>query len=287
MIKIDLKGRSRFADMDLTKHLENAKKYPMVEWGCMIFSPCAVVGGGPGLDSQLNVLRNWKGDIFGVNDTAGYLSDHGIASYVFSIDAIDVPFKIGKLVKGGMFATRVHKKQFTQLRKKPIRVFQMCEDHEGIGIEGGPTGVCRAAHLFLRMGYGGVVYFGIEGCFYNTTHMGGNRDDAFWNMIIVEIGGKQYLTNAGLLLQTQWMADCFKKYPRLLKNASGGFMEAMVKDPEGWHVLAVTGDMKNQCESGGKKVFSQPYTVEEDKLWRPPLAIASVSYSKEVNNAAI
>ncbi len=275
-VQLQLASKGRYDDEEVQVNIKKASKYPFVEWGCLLYPPCAVVGGGPGLDSCLGALKNWKGDIFAINDTAGYLSDNGIASYIYSIDAIDVSYKIGKLVKGGIFATRVHPIQFKQLKKKSIRVFSMAEDNGGQGIEGGPTGVCRTPHLFLQMGYRAVVYFGIEGCFYNTTHMGGNREDAFWNMMIIEVNGKQFLTNGGLLLQTQCMVDYFKKYPNFLVNASGGFLEAMLADSEGWDVIAVSGDLRNQYEANGCPVFSTPHDIEEDKLWHPPLAISSI-----------
>lgn len=275
-VQLQLASKGRYDDATVKTHIEKAQKYPFVDWGCVIFPPCAVVGGGPGLDSCLNALREWKGDIFAINDTAGYLSDQGISSYIYSIDAIDVLYKIGPLVKGAVFATRVHPIQFKHMKKKPIRVFSMAEDNGGQGIEGGPTGVCRTPHLFLQMGYRAVVYFGIEGCFYNATHSGGNRDDAFWNMMIIEVAGKQFLTNGGLLLQTQCMAEYFKNYPNFLVNASGGFLEAMIKDPEGWDVVAVSGDLRSQYQANGCSVFNEQHTINEDKLWRPPLAITSV-----------
>jgi hypothetical protein len=278
-IQLELVAQGRFNDEEVKKYIKKSQKYPKAVWGTLLYPPCAVVGGGPGLDSCLGALRKWKGDIFAINDTAGYLSDQGIASYIYSIDAIDVPFKIGKLVKGALFATRVHPNQFKQFKKKPVQVFSMVEDDRLDGIEGGPTGVCRTPHLFLKMGYRAVVYFGIEGCFYNTTHMGGNREDAFWNMMIIEVDKKQFLTNGGLLLQTQCMAEYFSRYPNFLINASGGFMKAWMNDRDGWNVIAVSGDLRNQYVSAGCSVFSTQHTIEEDKLWRPPLAIASVQIS--------
>lgn len=284
-VQLEFTSNGRYDDKIVKKYIERSVKYPSVGWGCVVHTPCAVVGGGPGLDSCLGVLREWKGDIFAVNDTAGYLSDQGVGSYIYSIDAIDVPYRIGSLVKGAVFATRVHPNQFKQFKKENVRVFSMAEDNNGDGIEGGPTGVCRTPHLFLQMGYRAIVYFGIEGCFYNTTHMGGNRDDAFWNMMIIEVAKKQYLTNGGLLLQTRCMVDYFQKFPKFLMNASGGFMEAMLKDPQGWDVIAVSGDLKSQYDASGCSVFNEAHTINEDKFWHPPLAITSVKI--EAPNAAI
>ena len=117
----------------------------------------------------------------------------------------------------------------------------------------------------------GIYYFGIESCFYNVTHTGGNRSDAFWNMIIIEVSGRQYLTNGGFLLQAQWMTDMFKKYPKFLFNCSGGFMKAMAEDTQGYNVIAVSEDLRKQYEVNGSNLFNREHKVEEEKLWRPPL----------------
>lgn len=274
-IQVQLTPKCRYDDKEIKINMRRASKYPSVEWAApneaLRYPPAAIVGGGPGLPSQLETLRKWPGDIFGINDTAGFLSDQGIPCYIYSIDSIDEPFKIGPLVKGAYFATRVHRKQFTPFKNKIIRVFHMAEDNNGIGVEGGPTAVCRAPHLLLRLGYASVHVFGCESCFYNVTHTGGNRSDAFWNMMIIEVGGMQYLTNGGFLLQVQWMVDYFKKYPQFIVNRSGGFMRAMELDTEGWSVVAISEDLRKQYVSGGVTAFNRQHTIEEDKLWRPPL----------------
>jgi hypothetical protein len=56
-------------------------------------------------------------------------------------------------------------------------------------------------------------------------------------------------------------------------------MKAWMNDRDGWNVIAVSGDLRNQYVSAGCSVFSTQHTIEEDKLWRPPLAIASVQIS--------
>jgi hypothetical protein len=90
-------------------------------------------------------------------------------------------------------------------------------------------------------------------------------------MMIIEVGGMQYLTNGGFLLQVQWMVDYFKKYPQFIVNRSGGFMRAMELDTEGWSVVAISEDLRKQYVSGGVTAFNRQHTIEEDKLWRPPL----------------
>ena len=268
--RLNLESKGTSSGKEVKDNVKKARKYKRVEWGVLLHKTCAVVGGGPSTARHLETLRAWEGDIFAINDTAKFLSDNGIPCYVYSIDGTTIPFKIGPLVKGAVFATRVNRIQFRQFTRSTIRVFDMYEDNKNGGIEGGPTGVCRTPHLFLKMGYRGMVFFGVEGSFYGKTHLGGNRNDAFWNMVIVRINGMDYVTNAAFIMQCEYLATTIKKYPTLLTNASGGLLDAMLKDPDTWEVVAVTGDLKKQYDDQGVPIFNREYNLGGIPIWQPP-----------------
>ena len=262
------------AGEDILHNLKKSSKYPRVKLEVLNKPPCAVVGGGPGLAEKLDELRAFTGDIYAVNDTAGFLSDQGIPSYMFAVDATYKRYKTGPLVKGCLFASRVHRRQFHMFDgslgpKKEIRVFDMREDYE-TGVQGGPTAVCRSCHLLLRMGYFQVVYFGIEGCFYEMTHISGNQKVALDNMIIVKVHGVDYLTNASLLMQCQYMQPNFLKFTRYMVNRSEGLIKAMIEYPNEIEVVAVAEDLKKKTGTSGESVFNKEYKLEEKNLWRQP-----------------
>ena len=262
-VRINLMPLCATPDNQIKINVRRASKYPRAEWGVLRYPVCAVVGGGPSVMGQLETLRHWQGDIFAINDTASYLSKEGIASYLFAVDGIRTPFRVGDLVKGALFATRVHRCQFTQMKGKPIRVFDMAEeDHYG-GIEGGATAVCRTPHLLLRMGYRGIAYFGIDGSFADgITHVSGKSDSARDNMIIIRAGGRDYITHAGFLLQHQYMTGVFQKYGSFLFNASGGLFKAMLENPDTWSVIAVAEDLKKKYEAGGCNSWNKEYLLD-------------------------
>ncbi len=253
----------------MKKNHKLSRRYQRVQWGVLLFPPCAVVGGSPNLPAMLPVLREWKGDIFAVNATSGYLSDQGIPNYLYAIDCDPTPWRIGPLVKGAVFASRVDREQYKQFKRKQVRVFEMAEEDNKTGIEGGPTAACRSPHLFLRMGYRAVYYFGCDGCFSNETHITGNQDVAKANMIIVRVNEIDYLTNAALLLQNEHIVDVIKKYPQFLFNASGGLLKAMLENPDTWEVVAITDDLKAQYVKGGVTIWNKEYDPMEKKIWRP------------------
>jgi len=254
-------------------NIKRSSKYPRVTWGHLRYPICAVVGGGPSVRHQLDMLRGWEGDIFAVNDTAGYLSDNGIKCYLYSIDGSDVPYRVGENVLGALFASRCHKKQFSQIKKmdKPIRVFDLTEDCGMKGIEGGVTGVCRTPHLLLSMGYRGIAFFGVDGSFDGEmTHASGESESAHDNMIIVRACGNDYLTHAGFMLQNEWLCGYAEKYPQFIDVVSGGLLPAMIADPDGWSVVAVAEDLKQKYEAGGNYVWSKMY--DGGNSWQQPQA---------------
>ncbi|MCE5225616.1 MAG: hypothetical protein LLG05_07110, partial [Porphyromonadaceae bacterium] len=228
-----------------------AKDYKKATWGVFRYPPCAVVGGGLSVSAYLETLKNWQGDIFAINDTAGYLSDNGIKCYLFAIDCTPTQFKIGENVKGALMATRCHRNQFKQFPYEKIIVFDMAEEDNIGGIEGGPTAVCRTPHLLLRMGYSSVHYFGIDGSFVGQSHINQNQKYAYDKMMVIKANGKTYLTNGALQLQNQYMVNVFKKYGQFLKNQSEGLIKDLLADKDNWEVVAVSKDLKDEFDAAG------------------------------------
>lgn len=273
-MRISLNAVCNTGNKEVKKNARQSRRYPRISRGVLLYPPCAVVGGSPNLPNSLPILRNWKGDIFAVNNTAGYLSDQGIPHYLYAIDCDPNPWRIGPLTKGAVFASRVHRNQMKQFKRADVRIFDMAEENNTEGIEGGPTAACRAAHLFLVMGYMSVYFFGIDGCFTASTHVTGNQPDAHSNMLIIRANGIDYLTNAAFLLQNQHMIDCFNKYPKFLHNASGGLLKAMLENQDTWDVIAITDDLKKQYEAKGVKIWNREYQPGENKIWQPQATLS-------------
>jgi hypothetical protein len=226
---------------------------------------CAVVGAGMSLPQWLPVLREWIGDIFAVNDTAAYLSDNGIPSYVYTIDTCEHDtLRRAINIRGAVFASRINKKECIY---NDIRIFNMLGEGP-LGVEGGPSSICRSPHLFLRMGYRGIVYFGIDSCFYDYTHVTGTTAQAKSEVMVVRVNGIDYLTSAQLLLQAQDMWSKFDKHPDLLINTSGGLMKALIESKGDCMVVGVSESIRNQFDDLAKEVWNIPYTQEREKIYK-------------------
>lgn len=258
-IKIGANGIATLEEIKVNR--EDSEKYPRVPWN-HLYRPCAVVGGGLSVQSRLDVLRSWPGDVYGINDTTEFLSNNNISSFLLGIDVTRIPYRTGSLVRGALFASRVNNVQFEQISKmgKPVWVFDLCEENKIDGIEGGPTAVTRTPHLFLKMGYRKVVYFGIDGSFdLDLTHVSGYSQAAYDSMLIISAGGKDYYSNAAFMLQNECMVNYLSKYSDFLTLASDGLIKAMLDNQETWEVVAVADDLKNKYEANGFSGWNKKY----------------------------
>lgn len=260
---VKISGKLNTPYEDILRNAEAHKHYPRVQWARDKYPTCAVVGAGPSLKASLPILREWIGDIFAINDTAAYLSDHGIPSYMFMIDAMPIWVRDAELIQGAVLATRVHPMNFS---RKNVRTYEMLEESENnSGIEGGPSAACRAPHLFLRMGYKGIAFFGCDSSFFGDPHLYGFRPESIEGMIVVRAGGKDYLTNAALALQARWLSNILKTHTKRLYNCSGGLLKAMVENSEPLAIVAVSEKIANEDEQS-KQCWSKEYSLE--RLWR-------------------
>jgi hypothetical protein len=228
--------------------------WPKVEWG-KCSGIAAVVGAGPSLKKSLEALKYWEGDIYAVNDVAAYLSDNGIASYLFMVDCSPDTVKTGELIKGAVLATRCHPNQFIY---DNIRTFDVLEDDEE-GIAGGPSAPSRAWLFLLKMGYSAVHFFGCDSCFNGTTHL--TRDDQDDRRMVIKANGSEYVTNLALLFQANYMAPIFREFGHLAINRSGGLMQAMT-DHEDWKVVAVSRAIRDAYGEEGKIMWEKPYCLK-------------------------
>ena len=266
-LRISLGANGIATEDEVVANFVASEKYNRVSWD-HFYRPCAVVGGGMSVQSRLNILRTWPGDVFGINDTVEYLSNNNIPSFLYAIDVSPIPYRKGSLCRGALLASRANHIQFTDMKDKPIWVFDLVEENPTDGIEGGPTAVCRTPHLLLKMGYRKVHYFGIDGSFNdaNSTHVSGFSRAAYENMIIINAGGKDYYTNAAFMLQSECMLKYITDYKDFLILESDGLIKAMMDDPE-WSCVAVADDLKAKYAANGFMGWNVPY-VGGNEEWQ-------------------
>lgn len=210
----------------------------------------AVCGGGPSLESHLEELRSWPGDIWAINQTADYLLSHGIDCTLFTVDA---------LIKSTSATKRLVSSNCDPALFGGAQCFGLIE-FEKDGVPGGSTSAGRTPALALRLGYPGVVYFGCDSSFVTQSHI--DRDERLPHALIVRADGADYLTHPELCMQAECLSEVLREFPGVFQSKSGGLLDAMTNDPQ-WSVVGVSGALKEHLieHNGDTGLYDHPYAA--------------------------
>lgn len=234
------------------QRINMAEGWPMLEYRDPHDVPLAIVGGGPSVAEHVAELKEWPGDIWGINQTASWLSHHApkANTYLFTVDpdeALGAPiFTAG--VQKAILGSACHPSLFEALRGKDVRMFH-CRDIDGLNLPclgGGRCSAARASMQAAWQGYLSVTYYGCEGSFGKTTHA--YRNETRVNQFIVLAGGQEYITTPDLFVNTQDLVSEILEYPKALKEKSGGLLRAMIEYPDTWEVVALSASLRDRLD---------------------------------------
>lgn len=235
--------------------------------------PLAVVGGGPSIKKQIAELVGWPGHIWGVNQSAQWLMQFNPKApvWLFTCDPDPRCAEFADGVSQAILGGSCHPLLFQKFAKENVRYFLTRPtkaalehykdevEHNGPLAETkvetfGPSSVTRTFMPALMLGYKDVTYFGCEGCIDETTLEGnacrndyakGWRDHQNLRLMIIEAGGKEYITTPDYYITTKHLAEVMAAYPKL-KERSGGLLRGMLKDPD-WKCTAVSTALRDVC----------------------------------------
>lgn len=188
----------------------------------------AIIGSGPSVASQLEVIRNWDGEVWAVNGALKWLQDNGIDVPVFvGLDPKRYPalkHVERRLPVKYYLASTMHPDVFDRLEGLDIQIW-----HSHYGevmppsgcpvVPGGPTVLTRAPLLAQMMGWREVHLFGCDGSFGETTHVyGGELPDG---CIKVEAGGRVFITRNDYMQSAAWLCWFKDAY----EEETGGILE--------------------------------------------------------------
>lgn len=216
----------------------------------------AVVGGGPLVVHDLDELRAWDGDIWGINDTAAWLMERGVKCTLFTIDAIQKPVNAVDLLAASWCSPEL----FAAFEGR-TRAFHMAQTHAD-GIHGGAFTASSAPAVALKLGYTDVSLFGCEGSFEISSHVDRHESEA--SQLIVKAGGVTYLTIPRYLIQCDELCQMFRLSP-VFKNRSRGLLKAIQDHPDTWTIVAVSAAFKKVLEeqNGKHGIYDEPYSMEK------------------------
>lgn len=184
----------------------------------------AVVGGGPSLVGNLDVLRSWEGPIWAVNETFMWLKARGIKSTFFTADPKPQPWLKAERGDSALVALHGSPELFASLSEAYVRTYRLADD----AVHCGPTTATAASHLALWMGHRSVTFFGCDSSFEGSGYV---HDRAPPGDLIEVRADRVYLTKPEFLMQADNLAAFCREFA-FCKNRSGGLLKALVENPE-------------------------------------------------------
>ena len=215
----------------------------------------AIVGGGESTETKLDELRAFPGQIWAINSTAKWLQERGVPCTFIAID----PGPVHTLTPWGkkaLLATSCHPDLRTHF--EDVQLFDLVETHTD-GIAGGTTCASRALHLAIHQGYYDIHLWGCDSSFQpGRDHV--DRHEEWPEQVIVRANGKRFLTILEWVMQAECISQLLRMAPTVFYNHSGGLLAAMVEDPDGWEVEAVSAALKEAMDAVNEtSAFTEPY----------------------------
>lgn len=168
----------------------------------------AIVGSGPSVTDSVDILREWDGEIWGINRSLEWMRHRGIKPTAFL--GIDPEWFLTECLPDPTddityyIATQVHPGVFDHLTGKKIMTWCLADSEvrhpDGyLPIFGGTTCLSRAPNLAWSLGYRDVHIFGGDSSFTHKTHVHGGELPA--NVVISEVNGVPYKTTKTMMSQ--------------------------------------------------------------------------------------
>lgn len=250
--RIDFVGIGPVSDQALQEHIAAAlaSGFPLVERRPLRLTQLAVVGGGPSLKGQLEELRAWNGEIWAINQTATYLTAHGIPCTLFAIDPGEDLAQWTTGIPRAYLASICHPALYAKLRGRDVRIFHT--EHYAPAewiVGGGCSAATRAPFLALHMGYASVTFFGCEGSFETTSHVYRDENTAQERpkQLLIRAGAL-YRTGPDYLVTSQNLAQLIRQFPQYLFERSGGLLRALLDHWESWEIVALSQALKDELD---------------------------------------
>ena len=241
--KITFIAQSGFDDQTLQRNAQNSSRLglPLIGQAGAGAPHLAVVGGSPSVVNHIEELRAWGGDIVAANGAYLWCLENGIDAIFYTIDPLPtlagVATKAGRAILGSVCDPSVF-----EAVKGQIEVFPVGD------LPTGTSGVATAPMMAAQRGHESVTFFGCESSFegqehaYSWPHKTESR-------LVVECGGKQYMTTPQLVMQAEYIAEIAHGVPGFVTVAGGGFLPALIEHGD-YEVLNVSRNIMESLTHG-------------------------------------
>lgn len=227
----DMETRQRHIDLAVARNL------PMAEVGQVQKRKLAIVASAPSVSDYVQTLREWDGDIWGINGAFGWMIHREIKPTAFiGVDPEEMlkDYLVEPPEDATYYlASQVHSGVFDHLANRRVMLWHMSDKEVkwpigSILVHGGSSCLTRAPWLACMLGYQDVHIFGGDSSFTHKTHVyGGNIPT---NFCFAEAGGEVFRTHKVMMVQACDMVDLVQSFPGTITIHGRGLMQAMVSD---------------------------------------------------------
>jgi uncharacterized Rossmann fold enzyme len=170
----------------------------------------AIVASGPSATEYVDLLRDWDGEIWGINGAFVWLMHRGVKPTAF-IGLDPEPMLKDYLIERPDDATyylaaQVHPEVFQHLEGWNVRLWfpadsQVNFPFGAVPVYGGTTCLGRAPNLAYLLGYREVHIFGCDSSFTDKSHVYGGQGELPAGTFPIELGPRTFITTRQMLQQ--------------------------------------------------------------------------------------
>jgi len=221
------------------KHIDAAvaRNLPRVTYRDVRRGKLAIVASGPSVGDYVDTLKQWDGQIWGINGAFAWMLHRGIKPNAFvGIDPewflkdylIQMPDDATYYL-----AAQVHPDVFDHLAGKNVRLWFQADGEVklpigAVPVPGGSSCLGRAPYLACLMGWQDVHIFGGDSSFTHKTHVYGGELPS--NICFAEAGGRSFKTTRTMIAQACEMVEIVQNFPGSITIHGDGLMPSMCED---------------------------------------------------------
>lgn len=217
--------------------LASARNLPECRVGSVKKRKIAIVASAPSVGDYVETLREWTGEIWGINGAFGWMIHRDIKPHGFiGVDPeemlkdylIDPPQDATYYL-----ASQVHPGVFDHLKNHNVQLWHMSDKEVkwplgSVLVHGGSSCLTRAPWLACMLGYQDVHIFGGDSSFTHKTHVYGGQIPT--NFCFAEAGGEVFRTHKVMMVQACDVVDMVQSFPGTITIHGRGLMPSMVED---------------------------------------------------------
>lgn len=197
----------------------------------------AIVASGPSVTESVKELRDWDGEIWGINGAFKWMIRREIRPHAFvGVDPEEMlKDYLDELPEVATYylASQVHPAVFDHLAGRDVRLWHLSLEGVpppigSVTVHGGATCLTRAPWLACMLGWADVHIFGGDSSFTHKTHVyGGNLPT---NFCYVEVDGALFRSHGTMMAQaTDMVSAVIQSFPGKITIHGDGLMNAAVR----------------------------------------------------------